>query len=205
MSPPTQQTEEVDKLANLVITDYEQTLKVVDGFVRVSTSVRTLATTVWVGLLAVSIQAEQFELSLVAAGAIPIFALLDAYHGWLYSQASERAYEIEKLLEQYYKYIPRADQQEELKAIRKALRQHRFGQLSHMSKLSKKFYFEARPTFFYRFLYPAFLVAAILAALAVGASEEPAEASRSWKGCDHSMTPHHPRGLSCRHGERSRP
>jgi len=163
---------EIEELLNLVRFDYEQSLRIIDGIVRVSTSIRAIATTVWVGLLAASIQTNEWALAAIGAAATGIFALLDGYHGWLYGHASERAYKQEKLIHDYYKYLQRSGDRESESEILKQLRSHEFGQLSHFPGLDKlHFYCKAKPPFFYHWFYPALAGVAVGVAIAVGVSQ----------------------------------
>jgi hypothetical protein len=143
-------------------------LHVVDGFVRVSTNVRTLATTVWVALIAASIQTHDSSLAIVAACALPIFALLDGYHGWLYTQASERAYKMEGLLRDYYKLIQRNEEEIEVNKMLSHLREHKYGQLRNFKTRSATFYFRAKPYAVYWFFYPALIIGALILAAVIG-------------------------------------
>jgi hypothetical protein len=124
---------EIDALVDLVKFDYEHTLSFIDGVVRVSTNIRTIATAGWFGLIAAAVQSDEPWLAVLAAIGTLALGLQDAYHGWLYATARKRAYEMEELLEDYYKFIQRAEEQPSVGVqLLKKLRNHRLGQRSHI-------------------------------------------------------------------------
>lgn len=169
MNGGAERNNEIAALVELVKFDYERTLSVIDGLVRVCTAVRALAITVWVGLLAASIEAENVILALIAVIATTLFALLDAYHGWLYAQARERARDMEGLLADRYKCLSRAGDAPEQTQLLTKLRQHKLGQLRNFKKVEAlAFYGTARPAFFYRRFYPLLALMAAGVAIAVG-------------------------------------
>ncbi len=127
---------EIDRLIELVQFDYEHTLSFIDGVVRVSTSIRTIATAGWFGLIAAAVQADQPLLALLAAAGVAVLGLQDAYHGWLYAEARGRASEMEGMLDDYYKCVQRGDSAGGLEEdLIKELHNHRIGQRSNTLRL----------------------------------------------------------------------
>jgi hypothetical protein len=159
---------EIEQLVELLKFDYEQTMGVVDGTVRVCSNVRTLAIAVWTGLIAAEVQVSDGKLAIVAAASVVLFAVLDGYHGWLYKQSSARAYGMEGLLGDYYKLLQRRVESHEVNRLLTKLRQHKYGQLRHFAKHSWGFYFQAKPYAVYWFLYPALLILAVVVASIAG-------------------------------------
>jgi hypothetical protein len=159
---------QIERLAEWVKFDYERTMETLDGTVRVSANVRTLAIAVWTGLIAAAIQVAEWRLAIVGVWAVAIFALLDGYHGWLYRQCSERAYQMEGLLARCYKLLQRREESHEVDSVLAKLRQHKYGQLTNFSKHTWGFYFRAKPYVVYWLLYPVLLIFAAVVAAIVG-------------------------------------
>ena len=168
MGEDLRETEEFEALVDLVKFDYERTLSFVDGVVRVSANIRAFAITAWIGLLAAAVQTDDWSLAAIAALAASGFGLLDAYHGSLYTSARSRAYDMEKLLYQYFKYVERKRFDPDVaKDTLKALRRHRLGQLSNLPRFKARLLAQARPTFFYAFMYPGLVIGAGSAAAVI--------------------------------------
>lgn len=130
--------EEIEALVALVKLDYEHTLGFIDGVVRVSTSIRTIATAGWLALIAAAVQTGHGWLAVLASVGVGVLGLQDAYHGWLYAEARKRAVELERLLEGYYKYLQRTTQAGAAADLLKRLHNHRFGQRSRVPSLSRR-------------------------------------------------------------------
>jgi hypothetical protein len=120
-------SDEIDALIDLVKFDYEHTLTFIDGVIRVSTGIRTIAMAGCLALLAAAVQSGQTFLAAFALVAALALGAQDAYHGWLYAEARERASRMEKLLDSYYKLQGHPSQAAQLQLL-KRLRRHRIGQ-----------------------------------------------------------------------------
>jgi hypothetical protein len=91
-----------------------------------------------------------------AAVATGIFGLLDAYHGWLYSEALRRAKETERILGLRYKQLERrAVDPDSTADLETALATHRFGQYSNLPGFRLLRLKKARPTVVYAGIYGA--------------------------------------------------
>jgi hypothetical protein len=133
-----EEREEIAALVELVKFDYEHTLSFIDGVVRVSTSIRTIATAGWFALIAAAVQTDESMLAVLAGAGAVTLGLQDAYHGWLYAEGRKRAHRMEGLLEDYYKYLQRVDRQPSTATeLLKKLHNHRFGQRSNVPALGK--------------------------------------------------------------------
>jgi hypothetical protein len=118
---------EIRELIDLVKFDYEHSLSFIDGVVRVSIGIRTIAMAGCLALLVAAMQTEQAFLagfSLLAAAAL---GAQDAYHGWLYAEARDHVGRMEALIDAYYRQIQGgASEARELQLL-KRLRKHSIG------------------------------------------------------------------------------
>jgi hypothetical protein len=124
--------EEIDDLIGLVKFDYEHTLSFIDGVVRVSTGIRTIAMAGCLALLAAAMQTEEAFLAWFGLVAALALGIQDAYHGWLYAEARKRVDSMEKLLRDYYKLQSRTSGTA-ARQLLKRLRKHRIGQRTSLA------------------------------------------------------------------------
>lgn len=118
---------EIEKLIDLVKYDYEHSLGFIDGVVRVSIGIRTVAVAGCLALLAAAVQTDEAILAGFALLASLAFGAQDAYHGWLYAEARERAAEMERLIDAYYRHLQGNTSEVRERQLLKRLRRHRFG------------------------------------------------------------------------------
>jgi hypothetical protein len=164
----------------LAESELTQTNDFIKGVVATGAALRGSAITIWLALLGFAVQQQLAELSLLAAIVAVVFLVADGYHGWLYGEASKHARAVERLLSTYYDTLSRADDDPDAVIMfRRDLRAHRFGLfVTFQERFAIKQLLQARPTLFYRVLYP-FLIAIALAAWAligldvVGTQDDP--------------------------------
>jgi hypothetical protein len=145
--------------------DLAQTNDFVKGVLATGAAIRGSAITIWLALLGFAAQQHLAVLCLLAAIVTLVFLFVDGYHGWLYSEAFKHAYAVERLLSTYYNALSRADDDpEELIIFRRDLRVHRFGLFHNLPERFKlkHIFLKARPTLFYRILYPVIIVLALI-------------------------------------------
>lgn len=118
---------EIDDLVELVKFDYQHLLGFIDGVIRVSIGIRTIAMAGCLALLAAAMQTDEVVLAVFAFLASVAFGLQDAYHGWLYAEARERASRIERLLDAYYRQLQGKASEARARQLLKQLRRHRIG------------------------------------------------------------------------------
>jgi hypothetical protein len=124
---------EIDKLVELVKFDYEHSLGFIDGVVRVSIGIRTIAMAGCLALLVAAVQTGQAYVAGFACAAALALGAQDAYHGWLYAEARQRISEMEKLLDSYYRLVQGSASTSRERELLKRLRRHRFGARPRLS------------------------------------------------------------------------
>jgi len=163
----------------LVQGDLAQTNEFIKGVLATGAALRGSAITIWLALLGFAVQQPLPELGLLAAVVAAVFWIADGYHGWLYGEASTHARAIEKLLSSYYDTLSRfPDDPDVLIRFRGQLRAHRHGLFTSIrARYGVGQLWAARPTLFYRYLYPFLVVVALatwaLTGLGVVGSGEP--------------------------------
>ena len=150
--------------------DLSQTNDFVKGVLTTGAALRTSGITIWLTLLGFSVQQHLAELALLAALVSCLFWVLDGYHGWLYTEASKHVRSIEQLLAAYYNHLSRSqDSPNSSLRFLSALRAHRYG---HQSSFKTRFnvgaIWFARPSLFYRILYPGLIAFAVVAFTLIG-------------------------------------
>lgn len=153
-----------ERLVDLVKLDYEATCSLIDGLVRTSLGLRAAALTLIVALLGFAVERLSWAVALCALGATALFFYLDAFHGWLYAQARQRAREMEHLLSLRYKELERRDDPDVTFDLDVALATHRFGQYSSFRSFKFRSLSKASPRKIYAVLYGALAVSSAAAA-----------------------------------------
>jgi hypothetical protein len=115
---------EIERLIDLVKFDYEHALGFIDGVVRVSIGIRTIAMAGCLALLAAALQTEQVILAAFAFVISIAFWAQDAYHGWLYAEARGRTVEMESLMGDYYRQLQGGASEVRRRQLLKRLRKH---------------------------------------------------------------------------------
>jgi hypothetical protein len=159
--------DEARQLAELVKFDYERTMAFIQGVVGVSANVRSIGIGGWFLLVAAAINNQRWELAAIALAAILVFGVIDAYHGWLYAHALDRATDMENALGEYARWLTRTADADLGATALAGLRGHEFGQLRNLPRFRIAMLGNARPTLVYRRLYPALVVLAAGAAVVV--------------------------------------
>jgi hypothetical protein len=154
--------ERMVELVRLLERDYDQTGEFIRSLVGTISTTRGWAVTVWLALLGVAVQQESAALAALAGVALGPFALLDAYHSWLYGQALRHARGLEQLSADYYRALERGGDDEDLLLdFNAGMAAHRFGLYSHFRRFSLPELRRARPRLVFRWFYPALLCVAI--------------------------------------------
>jgi hypothetical protein len=153
----------------LVELDYANTNDFVKSVVTTSATIRSLALTIWLGLVGFAVQQRLWELGVLAAVVAVLFLFLDGYHGWLYEEALKHARAAEKVTARYYNALSRGeDDPDAVLDFRVELRFHRFGLFSNLRHFQVPDLLAARPPLLYRVLYPTLVGVAVLVAVLVG-------------------------------------
>lgn len=156
------------ELIRLAERDYDQTSEFIRSVVGVTSTTRGWAVTVWLAVLGLSLQQHQAALAVLGSFVLLPFALLDAYHSWLYGQALRHARHIENLTAAYYRAIESGEDDEELWSdLDVDLASHRFGLYSHFRRFALPEIRAARPKLVFQWFYPGLCGAGLLAALLI--------------------------------------
>lgn len=119
--------EEIDELVELVKFDYQHSMAFIDGVVRVSIGLRTIAMAGCLALLAAAMQVDQPFLAFFAFLAAAALGAQDAYHGWLYAEARDHVRKMEDLIGSYYRLVQGKASTAREAELLKQLRKHRIG------------------------------------------------------------------------------
>ncbi len=170
--------ERTAELIRLLERDYDQTGEFIRSLVGTISTTRGWAVTVWLALLGVAIQQESPFLAALGTVAIFPFALLDAYHSWLYGQALGHARALERISSDYYRAVERGDHDEELVLdFETSMASHRLGFYSEFRRFSLPELRTARPRLVFEWFYPLLVVTAIVITLVIAA------VNGSWSLC----------------------
>jgi hypothetical protein len=158
IEPSTHQRSELETLADLIRLDYDATLRAMHSFVQTAGQIRGIGVAAWGVVLGLAVRDTSWELSVLAASLIAMFAYADAYHAALYRRAFSRAVRLETLLDDYLNClgIDAGDEEAEIRLLSK-LETHRFGMNRSLGKLTVGSLLNARPLAIFRFLYPGVL------------------------------------------------
>ncbi len=120
-------------------------------------TIRGWNVTLWLGLLGFAFDRDLWQLGALAVAVTAVLALVDAYHANLYDQAVQHARSIEDISAMYFAFLNHGDDDPgALKELRVRLAGHRFGLYTNLwARLGNVRY--ARPTVFFRVVYPAML------------------------------------------------
>jgi hypothetical protein len=156
------------ELIRLLERDYDQTSEFIRSIVGTTSTTRGWAVTVWLAVLGFAVQQSKWALALLGSFILAPFALLDAYHSWLYGQALHHARAIEKISAAYYRAVESGEDDEDLwPDLDVELASHRFGLYSHFRRFALPEVASSRPQLVFRYFYPGLLVAGLLAALLI--------------------------------------
>lgn len=147
----------------LIRTDYEQSLRFIDGVVRISSTVRQTTITASLALIGLSIENQSPALAIAAASLGVLMGLLDGYHGWLYSTALARVTSIEGIFRQEKAVWSRPEDEQIADRLDEMLDDFQIGVVSHLGRFSLGKLRDARPPMMY-LIYPLALAGGIIAA-----------------------------------------
>lgn len=156
------------ELIRLLERDYDQTSEFIRSIVGTTSTTRGWAVTVWLGILGFAIQQNEAALALLGSFILAPFALLDAYHAWLYGQALRHARSIENLAAAYYRAVESGEDDETLWLDLDAdLAAHRFGLYSQFRRFQLPEIASARPQLVFRYFYPGLFATGLLVSLLI--------------------------------------
>lgn len=156
------------ELIRLLERDYDQTSEFIRSIVGTTSTTRGWAVTVWLAVLGFAIQQSEAALALLGSFILAPFALLDAYHSWLYGQALRHVRGIESLAADYYRAVESGPDDETLWLDLDAdLAAHRFGLYSHFRRFQLPEITSARPQLVFRYFYPGLFATGLVAALLI--------------------------------------
>lgn len=169
MNPMADPDQRRQALLSLVTRDYDQTAEFIRSIVGTSATTRGWAVTVWLAVLGVGIQQNNWGLALLAAVAMAPFVVLDSYQSWLYGRALRHARALEKLEALSYVVIESGeDDPDLLDDLDTELAANRFGLYRSFKRFSVKELLAARPVLVFRVFYPGLAIVAAATALIIG-------------------------------------
>jgi hypothetical protein len=157
------------ELADLVRTDYDATLRAMQGFISSSAQIRAIGVATWGVVLGLGVDAESWILTLVATLLVAVFAAGDGYHGTLYRRALSRALRLEALIDEYLNQlgIDEDDPDQQSKVLAR-LETHRFGPHRAMRVVHGRDLLHAKPYVVFRGVYPLLAAIALVLTLSYG-------------------------------------
>jgi hypothetical protein len=159
---PTQESSAQASLP-LIELDYEQSLRFIDGVVRISATIRQTTTTAAVALIGLSIQNKSPELAIAAVILGVTLGFMDGYHGWLYKESLRRVTQMENIFRQAKAAQFRPDDDAVTDRLADLIDDFKVGALSQLPQFTPRNLLDARPTIMYT-IYPLTIVGGILAA-----------------------------------------
>jgi len=158
---------ELTAALHLLEVDYERTTKFIEGVLSTSSSIRGWTITLTVALLGIAFERQSWMLGVGAVLLILMFALVDAYHSWLYSDLVKHVHYVEKTLGLYYASLASDGDADVRLEFDVQLRMHRIGPFQSLRKFSLARLLDARPRILLVTLYGALLAIAIAATVIV--------------------------------------
>jgi hypothetical protein len=156
------------ELVRLLELDYERTNKFIEGVLATSVTIRGWAITISLALVGVGFDRHLWEAGLLAIFVLTTFAMLDAYHSWLYSQALTHSRSIERTLSLYYTSLGRGRIDEAaVEDFEVALEAHAFGLTSNLARFNFRSALRIRSLFVPTVLYLVLLGAAALSIILI--------------------------------------
>lgn len=149
---------------SLIQLDYEQSLRFIDGVVRISSTIRQTTTTAAVALIGISLQSKSPEFSIAAIVLGVTMGLMDAYHGWLYNASLQRATQMESIFRQAKSAQARPDDNSVSDRLADMIDDFKVGALSQLPPFRPYKLLDARPRIMYG-IYPLTVLAGTLAAI----------------------------------------
>lgn len=161
----TQRAQDSDLLVSLSLIqlDYEQSLRFIDGVVRISATIRQTTATAGVALIGLSIQNKSPEFAIAAIVLGVTMGLMDGYHGWLYNESLRRATQMERIFRQAKSAQFRPDDNSVSDRLANMIDDFKVGALSQLPPFRPRNLLDARPRIMYT-IYPLTVLAGTLAA-----------------------------------------
>ncbi len=151
------------ELVRLLEIDYKNTNEFIKGVVATSVTIRGWSITLVLALLGVAFDRHLWQVAALTAVFAMMFALMDAYHSWLYSQGLNHAGFIERILGLYYVSMSRGrDDPEAVEEFETELEVYRFGLTSNLVRFRWLSLGQARPRLMLGILYSVLLLASLV-------------------------------------------
>jgi len=153
-------------LIELVDQDYQRTTAFIESIVGTGVTTRGWAVTLWLGLLGFGFDRQLWQLGALAVIVTLVLAIVDAYHATLYGQALDHAREAEDISAMYFALLNHGDDDPNaLDEISVRLAGYRHGLYTNLWTFRLRDVWYARPTVFFRLVYPTLIVVAVAAAV----------------------------------------
>lgn len=147
------------RLVDLVLADYDATLRALNGFTTAAAAMRGIGIATWGVIIGIAIRDQSAALATLSVGVTFLFAFIDGYHSALYRRALARAVAIESLLDDYAETLGiYADDPDTVDEVRARLELHSFGVNRTMRRIAVGDVFDARPWPVFLALYPALIL-----------------------------------------------
>jgi hypothetical protein len=165
-------TDDWTEAVEVVEREHDIALRFVDGVVGSSFTIRGWGLTAWAALLGVAINKDQAMFALLAAIVVLAFAVVDAYHSWLYGQALSYVRTVERIIQLRYKVAMRPHERTYQTDLAVELRTFKPGLISNLPRFRVRDLLRARPGLFFQVFYPSVVVVALLVMLITWRSED---------------------------------
>ena len=155
-------TRDQRQLLRLLELDYEKTTKLIEGIVGSGFAIRGWVVALTSALIGLTFQTRLWQIAVLAGILVLLFALIDAYHSWLYAKAFDHAQKVEHVLGLYYAALARGgDDPNAREEFVVALLAHPFGRFSDIQQFRLRALVDARPRIVILMLYGTLLACAV--------------------------------------------
>lgn len=166
---------EQKEMLRVVELDYEKTIKLVEGIVATSFTIRGWGVALSSALSGWTFQTQFWQIAVLAVVVTLLIAFMDGYHSWLYAKTLQHAQALERVLGLYYAALARGeDDPAARREFEVAILAHQFGRFAEIQKkFGLRAFREARPRIILVVLYGTLLSCAIVSGTLVLLSKKP--------------------------------
>jgi hypothetical protein len=164
----TTEEERYKELVRLLEEDAERTSKFVESIVGTGFTIRGWAITVSLAIVGIAFDRDLWELAILGLVIVLLFAFMDGYHTWLYTQALKHGRAIDHILGLHYATLTRGVDDPSVKEeFQVEVEVHKFGLSSNLERFRWASLRRVRPRFIMGVMYIILGFVAIVAAIAI--------------------------------------
>jgi hypothetical protein len=135
LTSSSEETEDsLDYQFDVLKVDYERTLGLLDGIVRVSTTLRATGLTAFAAFVGLGVEQKSWALMAAASVLAALFAVYDSYQQAVYRGALRRANALERLFQHRLRALDRPYDPYPRHRLRREVEKYRFGALGNLPK-----------------------------------------------------------------------